>query len=66
MWFAKLTAHLQPRVESITVDSVDGKKVTIVANSDEIGRIKALLLGQLKEKYFLKPLHVVVAYLDPL
>jgi hypothetical protein len=40
--------------------------VTIAADSDKIGPIKALLLGQFKEKYFLKPLHVVVAYLDPL
>jgi hypothetical protein len=38
--------------------------VTIVANSDEIGPIKALLLGHLKEKYFFKPLHATIAYLD--
>ncbi len=66
MWFAKLTAHLQPRVEPVTVDGANGKKVTIVAKSDEIGPIKALLFGQLKEKYFLKLFHVVAAYLDPL
>jgi hypothetical protein len=66
MWFAKLTAHLQPRIEPVTVDGVDDKKVTIAANSDEIGPVKALVLDQLKEKYFLKPLHVVPAYLDPL
>jgi len=66
MWFAKLTAHLQFRVEPITVDGADGEKVTITANSDEIGPIKALLLSQLKEKYFLKPLHITATYLDPL
>jgi hypothetical protein len=66
MWFAKLTAHLQPRVEPFTVDGADGEKVTIAADSDEIGPIKALLLGQLKEKYFLKPLHAAATYLDPL
>ncbi len=46
MWFAKLTTHLQPRVEPVTVDSADSEKVTIAANSDEIGPIKALLLSQ--------------------
>jgi hypothetical protein len=66
MWFAKLTAHLQPRLEPVIVNDANGEKVTIATNSDEIGPIKVLLLGQLKEKYFLKPLHVVVAYLDPL
>jgi hypothetical protein len=66
MWFAKLMAHLQPRVEPVTFDGVDGEKVTIAADSDEIDPIKALLLGQLKEKYFLKPLHAPAAYLDPL
>jgi hypothetical protein len=65
-WFTKLTAHLQPRVEPVTVDGVDDEKVTIAADSDEIGPIKALLLGQLKEKYFLKPFHAAAAYLDPL
>jgi hypothetical protein len=40
--------------------------VTIAADSDEIGPIKALLLGQLKEKYFLKSFHVAATYLDPL
>ncbi len=65
-WFAKLTAYLQPRVEPVTVDGADGEKVTIVADNDEIGPIKALLLGQLKEKYFLKPLHDAATYLDPL
>jgi hypothetical protein len=40
--------------------------VTIAVDSDEIGPIKALLLGQLKEKYFFKSLHTTVAYLDPL
>ncbi len=43
-----------------------GEKVTIAADSDEIGPIKALLLGQLKEKYFLKSFHVAATYLDPL
>jgi hypothetical protein len=66
MWFAKLMAHLQPRVEPITVDGVDDEKLTIVADNDEIGPIKALLFGQLKEKYFLKPFHVAATYLDPL
>jgi hypothetical protein len=66
MWFAKLTAHLQSRVEPITVNGADGEKVTIAADSDEIGPIKALLLDQLKEKYFLKPLQIATAYLDPL
>jgi hypothetical protein len=40
--------------------------VTIAADSDKIGPIKALMLGQLKEKYFLKPLHAAITYLDPL
>jgi hypothetical protein len=66
MWFAKLTAHLQLRVEPVTVNDADNKKVTIIANSDEIGPIKALLLGQLMEKYFLKPLHATTTYVDPL
>ncbi|CAK9275973.1 unnamed protein product [Sphagnum jensenii] len=66
MWFAKLMAHLQLQVEPVTFDDVDGEKVTIAFDSDEIGPIKVLLLGQLKEKYFLKPLHVVATYLDPL
>jgi hypothetical protein len=66
MWFAKLKAHLQPRVEPVTVDSAHGEKVTIATDNDEIGPIKALVFGQLKEKYFLKPLHVAATYLDPL
>jgi hypothetical protein len=66
MWFAKLTAHLQPRIEPVTVDIADDEKVTIAADSDKIGLIKVLLLDQLKEKYFLKLLHAAVAYLDPL
>ncbi len=66
MWFAKLTAHLQLQVEPVTIDDADGEKVTITTDSDEIGPIKVLLLGQLKEKYFLKPLHAVATYLDPL
>jgi len=48
MWFPKLTTHLQPRVEPITIDGANSKKVTIVVDSDEIGPIKALLLGQHK------------------
>jgi len=40
--------------------------VTITSDSDEIGPIKVLLLGWLKEKYFLKSLHVTTTYLDPL
>jgi hypothetical protein len=66
MWFAKLTAHLQPQVELITVNDADDEKMTIVADSDEIGPIKALLFGQLKEKYFFKLLHATATYLDPL
>jgi hypothetical protein len=66
MWFAKLTAHLQPQIEPVTVNGVDDEKVTIAADSDEIGPIKALLVGQFKEKYFRKSLHATVAYLDPL
>jgi hypothetical protein len=66
MWFAKLMAHLQPRIEPITIDGVDDEKVTIAADNDEISPIKALLLYQLKEKYFFKPLHSVATYLDPL
>jgi hypothetical protein len=66
LWFAKLTAHLQLQVEPITVDGADGEKVTIVAHSEEIGPIKVLLLDQFKEKYFFKPFHIAVAYLDPL
>jgi len=64
MWFAKLMAHLQPQVEPIIVDGANDEKVTIAANSDEIGPIKALLFSQLKEKYFLKPLHAAATYLD--
>jgi hypothetical protein len=48
MWFPKLTTHLQPQVEPITIDGANSKKVTIVVDSDEIGPIKALLLGQHK------------------
>jgi hypothetical protein len=40
--------------------------VTITVDSDEISPIKALLLGQLKEKYFFKLLHAAATYLDPL
>jgi len=61
-----LTAHLQPWIEPITVDGADGKKITIATDSDKIGPIKVLLLGQLKEKYFLKPFHAATTYLDPL
>jgi hypothetical protein len=66
IWFAKLMAHLQLRVEPITVDGANSEKVTIAVDSDEIGPIKALLLGQFKEKYFLKPLHTATTYLNPL
>jgi len=38
--------------------------VTIATDSDKIDPIKALLLYQLKEKYFLKSLHVAATYLD--
>ncbi len=40
--------------------------MTITADNDEIGPIKALLLSQLKEKYFFKPFHATATYLDPL
>jgi len=50
----------------MTVDGADGEKVTIATDSDEISPIKALLLNQFKEKYFLKPLHAAATYLDPL
>jgi hypothetical protein len=66
MWFAKLMAHLQSQVEPVTVDGVDGEKVTIAADNDKIGPIKTLMLGQFKEKYFFKPFHAATAYLDPL
>jgi hypothetical protein len=66
MWFTKLTAHLQPRVEPITVNGADGEKVTIATDNNKIGPIKALLLSQFKEKYFFKPLHAMATYLDPL
>jgi hypothetical protein len=64
MWFAKLMAHLQSQVEPVTINSANSEKVTIVADNDEIGLIKALLLSQ--EKYFLKQLHATATYLDPL
>ncbi len=40
--------------------------MTIAIDNDEIGPTKALMFGQLKEKYFLKPLHAIATYLDPL
>ncbi len=66
MWLAKLKAHLQPRDEPVTVKGASGEKMTIPADSEDIAPIKVRLLEQLKEKFFLKPLHVAVAYLDPL
>jgi hypothetical protein len=66
MRFAELMAHLQPQVEPVIVDGANDEKVTIAIVSDEIGPIKALMFGQLKEKCFFKSLHVAAAYLDPL
>jgi hypothetical protein len=40
--------------------------MTIPADSENIAPIKVRLLKQLEEKFFLKPLHVAAAYLDPL
>jgi len=66
MWLAKLKAHLQPRDELVTVKGTSGEKMTILADSEDIAPIKVRLLEQLEEKFFLKPLHAAVAYLDPL
>jgi hypothetical protein len=66
MWLAKLKAHLQPRDEPITVNGANGEKMTIPVDSENIAPIKVRLLNQLEEKFFLKPLHVAAAYLDPL
>ncbi len=66
MWLAKLKAHFQLRDEPVTINGANGDKMTIPANSENIAPIKVRLLEQLEEKFFLKPLHVVVAYLDPL
>ncbi|KAH9544754.1 hypothetical protein CY35_12G011900 [Sphagnum magellanicum] len=66
MWLAKLKANLQPRDEPVTVNGANGKKMTIPADSENIAPIKVRLLKQLEEKFFLKPLHVAAAYLDPL
>ncbi|KAH9530758.1 hypothetical protein CY35_19G001100 [Sphagnum magellanicum] len=66
MWLAKRKAHLQPRDEPVTVNGAHGKKMTIPADSESIAPINVRLLEQLEEKFFFKPLHVVVAYLDPL
>jgi hypothetical protein len=38
--------------------------MTIPADSENIAPIKVRLLKQFEEKFFLKPLHVAVAYLD--
>ncbi len=40
--------------------------MTIPADSENIAPIKVRLLKQLEEKFFLKPLHIAAAYLDPL
>jgi len=66
MWLAKLKAHLQPRYEPVTVKGASGEKMTIPTDSEDIAPIKVRLLEQLEEKFFFKPLHAVVAYLDPL
>jgi len=66
MWLAKLKAHLQPRDEPITVNGTNGEKMTIPTDSENIAPIKVRLLKQLEENFFLKPLHVAAAYLDPL
>jgi len=66
MWLAKLKAHLQPRDEPVTVKGTSSEKMTIPADSEDIAPIKVRLLEQLEEKFFLKPLHTAIAYLDPL
>ncbi len=66
MWLAKLKAHLQPRDKPVTVKGASGEKMTIPADSEDIAPIKVCLLEQLEEKFFFKPLHAAVAYLDPL
>ncbi len=66
MWLAKLKAHLQPRDEPVTVKDASGEKMTIPTDSEDIAPIKVRLLEQLEEKFFLKPFHAAVAYLDPL
>jgi len=66
MWLAKLKAHFQPRDEPVTVKGASDKKMTILTDSEDITTIKVRLLEQLEEKFFLKPLHAAVAYLDPL
>ncbi|CAK9870792.1 unnamed protein product [Sphagnum jensenii] len=66
MWLAKLKAHLQPRDEPVIVNGANGKKMTIPVDSENITPIKVRLLKQLEEKFFLKPFHIVAAYLDPL
>jgi hypothetical protein len=66
MWLAKLKAHLQLRNEPVTVKGASDEKMTIPANSEDIAPIKVCLLKHLEEKFFLKPLHTAVAYLDPL
>jgi hypothetical protein len=66
MWLAKLKAHLQPRDEPVIVKGASGKKMTIPIDSEDIAPIQVRLLEQLEEKFFFKPLHTVVAYLDPL
>jgi hypothetical protein len=66
MWLAKLKAHLQSRDEPVTVKGANGEKMTIPIDSENIAPIKVRLLEQLEEKFFLKPLHAVTTYLDPL
>ncbi len=66
MWLAKLKAHLQSRDEPAIVNGANGEKMTIPADNENIAPIKVRLLEQLEEKFFLKPLHIAVAYLDPL
>jgi hypothetical protein len=66
MWLAKLKAHLQRQDEPVTVNGANGEKMTIPADSENIAPIKVRLFEQLDEKFFFKPLHVAVAYLDPL
>jgi len=66
MWLAELKAHLQPRDEPVTVKGTNGEKMTIPVDSEDIAPIKVRLLEQLEKKFFLKPLHAVTAYLDPL
>ncbi len=66
MWKAKLKAHLQPRDEPVTIKGANDEDVTIPVDSEDIAPIKVILFNQFEEKFVFTPLHVAVAYLDPL